>query len=331
MSRRPLVAAAVWLSAGAAAGAQAPAGATGSAAATRESSPPRQVVVGAALDPESFGYARALPAGEGLTTLRLDAAALAHSRIDDLRIVDASGRQIPYLVEPLGEPTELPLPALEPIAPRTDVTAIGRGRGQASSWYRLRLPEAGLPGARLRIGTPSRVFQRELIVVTIDSPRDAPAHSMADQAVTVSWAHSEPDSATPPLEIPLGRRLASDSLFVLVNDGDNERLALGEPTLLLPTYRLRFFRPRGDSLTLLYGRAELDQPRYDLSLIAPRILEQTATDIAPGPERRRDFADRGLSRIAFWIVLGGAVTVLLVLVARLLRAPPASRDSEPTR
>lgn len=278
---------------------------------------------GAALDVKSFRVARAIPAGSGLTAVRLDAAALAHSRIDDVRILDAQGRQVPYLLERLGEPTVVPLAAIAPVKPRADVDGRTLANAGSWTWYRLSLPLAGLPDATLRLQTSARVFERHVTVITRELPRDALPQWAGDHAVSMPWTHDDPESATPPIEIALGaRRLASDSLFVLVNDGDNGTISLSRPELLLPTYRLRFFRQPGAELTLAYGRDDLSAPRYDIQLIAPRLLDAPAADVAVAPEQPGGSSPTRAPHLVFWAVLGAAVVVLLGLVARLVRAGP---------
>ena len=66
--------------------------------------------VGSALATDGFEYAREIPAGPaGLITIPLDAAVMAHSgissrRLTDLRVVDRSSLQVPYLLEKRDEP-----------------------------------------------------------------------------------------------------------------------------------------------------------------------------------------------------------------------------------
>jgi hypothetical protein len=95
----------------------------------------------------------------------------------------------------------------------------------------------------------------------------------------------------------------------------------------LPAYRLRFFRDGRTPLTLLYGRSDLGAPRYDLAVLAPRLLGASATDVLPGPEHDVARVTGVTPTIVFWCALSLAVLALLVLIARLLR-PGA--DTEPT-
>jgi hypothetical protein len=198
---------------------------------------------------------------------------------------------------------------------------MGRHTGTA---YRVTLPYAGLPDAVLRLATTARVFEREIVVVSRPRARDAtPAERVAQTVANERWQHASPDSATPAIALPLGRRLPTDSLIVLVDDGDNQRLPLTSATLLLPSYRLRFFRQPSASLTLRYGRRDLSAPRYDLALLATKLTGADAEEVALGPELANERSRPETGRYLFWAVLGLAMVALLVLIVRLLRRAPA--------
>src|SRR5207237_5936764 len=89
-------------------------------------------------------------------------------------------------------------------------------------------------------------------------------------------------------------------------------------------------------LTLLYGRSDLGPPRYDLALLAPRLLGAPAQDVAADAERGPMNVTGVTPTIVFWCALTLAVLVLLVLIARLLRpgdgspAAPAAGSTTPS-
>jgi hypothetical protein len=247
---------------------------------------------GAAIDLSSFRYERSIPRGDGLTTIMLDAAARAHSRVADNRVVDAQRRQIPYVLEPVDQPLVIDLPPVEPLK---SVDRLTR--------YRIRLPYFGLPDAVLRLHTSDRVFRRE---VTVDATRSA-------------WSHDDPSTEAADFDAALASRVASDSLVVTVDDGDNKKLSITSASLRVPTYRIRFFNDSLATLRLVYGDSSLGAPRYDLALVAAQLRDSAATTVEPGPERAlQDTSDRG-PRAAFWTVLVLTVAILLGLIAKLLR------------
>lgn len=277
---------------------------------------------GATIDRDRFRYARALPlGGSGLTTLTLDAAVLAHSSLADLRIVTDDGHQVPYLLERLDEPLSLALPALE---------RAPSGRDSASrSRYRVRLPYAGLPRSRLVIHTDARVFDRQVAVEALPSPeQDARARNGPITIASAAWRNADPEVTAPSFTIDLPS-LAVSEISLVIDEGDNAPLPLRDPTLLLPSYRLRFVRHARTPLTLLYGRADLEEPRYDLALLAPRLLGAAARDIVPGPERGTSDVTGVTPTIVFWCALALAVLALIVLIARLLHQGDGQEATPP--
>jgi hypothetical protein len=251
---------------------------------------------GAAIDLSAFRYERPIPRGDGLATITLDAAARAHSRLEDIRVVDAERRQIPYVLESVDQPLEVDLPPIEPLG------SVGR-----LTRYRIRLPYAGLPDAVLRLHTTDRVFRRQ---VTVDATRGA-------------WAHQDPSTEAADFEAELPGRVASDSLVVAVDDGDNKKLSITSAALRVPTYRIRFFNDSSATLRLMYGDSSLAAPRYDLALVATQLRDSAATAIEAGPEHiLQDTSNRG-PKAAFWTVLVLTVIILLGLIGRLLRVRAA--------
>ena len=297
----------------------------GPAAADSAASMP---TAGGAIDPRSFRYVRTIPSGAaGLTTLPLDAAVLAHGSLADVRIATDDGHQVPFLVERLDEPLSVALPSL---------TRLTSGRDPASrSRYRIQLPYAGLPGSRLVIHTDARVFDREVVLaMTPSTEDDARARAGPITLASTTWRHADPELPPPALTLE-SPPLRVAELSLVIDEGDNAPLPLRDATLLLPAYRLRFFRDGHTPLTLLYGRTDLGAPRYDLALLAPRLLGAPAQEIFPGPERGATDVTGVTPTIVFWCALALAVLALLVLIARLLRpggapaTPPPSSSASP--
>ena len=283
---------------------------------------------GATIEPERFRYARSIPPGTaGLATLPLDAAALAHGSFGDIRIATADGHQVPFLVERLSEPLAVTLPAPE---------RLTSSRDQASrSRYRIVLPYAGLPASRLVIHTDARVFDREVALQMLSSAEDERARSGPTTVAATTWRHADPELAAPALSMELPALRVAE-LSLVIDEGDNAPLPLRDATLLLPAFRLRFFRDGHTPLTLLYGRSDLGTPRYDLALLAPRLLGAPAQDVAASAERETSNVTGVTPTIVFWCALALAVLALVVLIARLLRpgsgtpTAPAAAPPSPT-
>lgn len=263
---------------------------------------------GAPLNPREFRFAREIRQAEtGLAVLTLDAGVLSHSSLDDLRIADARGRQIPYLREESADPILVELAEPSRVEERGDPRGLSR--------YRFRLPAPGFPASRLFLDTTADVFERNVRAEGPRSPRGRPAWTLP---ATV-WRDDDPQHPAPPLRLDLPAR-PGEFLDLLVDEGDNAPLPLGRARLHLDTWRLLFFHPGGKGVRLLYGHDRLGPPRYDLSLLASRIDPAQAREAVLGPEPPRsrnggEQTPRGL----FWGALVVAVVVLLGVMARLIQ------------
>ncbi|MBK8597358.1 MAG: DUF3999 family protein [Holophagales bacterium] len=283
---------------------------------------------GAALDLAGFRFSRPIPQGPaGLTALLLDAAVLSVSpHLSDVRIAAADGRQVPYLLETLGEPLVLKLP----VPQKADDPRPRSGAGEARrvSFHRLELPFDRLPGARLELETTSRVFTRRVALLRERIGGRPESSGTFPEVASATWEAADPERNAPALLLDLPADEGRE-LFVSIDDGDNAAVPLVGASLLLPAQRLRFVREAGAELTLVYGQGSLAAPRYDLELLAPRLLGAPAVEAAlapavPGaPEPEAKSGPK-----LFWAALVGAVVALLVLVARLLRREPVPETAE---
>jgi hypothetical protein len=258
---------------------------------------------GAPLDVEEFRYAREVLQREpGLAALTLDNAVLAHSHLGDLRIADAKGLQIPYLRERSPDPLIVELPVPEHM------------EGERSR-YRLKMPYPRLPEARLIVDTAAGVFERSVHLEGPLSRRGRPEWIGSSEP----WRHAGPGPAPPlTLDVPAN---AGNTVDLVVDEGDNAPLPLGRMRLHLETWTLRFFHPGGRGIRLLYGRNDLGEPRYDLSLIAAQLDPTQAREVtlAPEPAADRTNDPARVPRGLFWGALVAAVVVLLLVLARLVR------------
>jgi hypothetical protein len=278
---------------------------------------------GARLERESFTYQRRIPRGEpGVSVLRLDLQAIAHSRLADIRVVTSDGHQVPYLLEADDAPLRIELaPLVVANAPEiASGSSLSQGRGRTV--YTVTFPLSGMPPCDLVIETTARVFERELSLLVLNDDARGRDAGRWQTAAWASWRHTDPDTPAAPLVLPLPA-LGKASARLLVDEGDNQPLPVGHPAVHLQTRRLRFIRETGDELWLVYGKPGLTAPRYDLALIEPRMRTAEARDVAAEPETGSGGTDdTGRSRTVFWVALIVAVATLLAVVARLLMTPP---------
>jgi len=298
-----------------------------------ETAPPAASEVGehagATIDLAPFRFERGIPPGSGtLVAVPLDAAVLAHSagslggRFADLRIVDDRDRQVPYLLERLDEPfvTSLPLPA------RLADRSVPAPPGRALSRYRLQLPYPKLPEGTLVLETTARAFERTVRVSIEHAPDARHRDPWMESISEADWRHVDPDTPAPRLGLRIPTVDTTD-LLVTVDEGDNSPLPIASASLLLPSVRIRFFRPPGVALRMVYGQQGLAPPRYDLALLAGTVLGSAATEVTPSAERSIEPPAPSVlvSPPVFWGVLILAVVVLLGLVVRLMRTGTEDR------
>jgi hypothetical protein len=230
---------------------------------------------------------------------------------------------VPYLLERRNEPLPVALSAQRADTVPADLASAA---GHSRTTYRIQFPYAHLPGARLALETSARVFQRG---VQLGAERAADRHRR-DRWVEVialgTWAHAAQDTAAPALILPLPSIDRTD-LLLTVDEGDNSPLPLTGVKLLLPSYRLRFFRPPGAALRVVYGNKQAMPPQYDLALLAPQVMGVEAREIAPGPETVVAAQTPAVlvSPGLFWAILGISVVVLIGVVARLATTSEARR------
>jgi hypothetical protein len=280
---------------------------------------------GGPIDLSRFEFTRSVVnVAPGLATLTLDAAVLSGSagpnqRFADVRLVDENSRQIPYLVERRDEPLQidLTLSAAQPTS-----AELKSSSGRQLSFYSVTLPYADLPAGTLVFETAARVFQRKVrlgIEQQADRRRRDP---WFDEIASAPWRHADRQATARPLSLRIDRTDRTDLLLV-VDEGDNAPLPITSVKLLLPKYRLRFYYPATGSVRLGYGRDDLQAPQYDLALLAQQVMGAAAREatLAPDASAERERSDRRLiAPVTFWILLGGAVLVLIGIIARLVRS-----------
>ncbi len=285
---------------------------------------------GAVLDPSDFTYARAIrPGPAALVELPLDAAVLAHSRgpaagFADVRIVDPRGRQLPYLLDEIGEPLEAAVP-FRPI--ESDLPGLQSSEGHHRSTYLVTLPYASLPGGHLVLETPQRVFRRD-VQLSIERPPDRRRRDRSADVIAASiWEHTDEHTPAPPLVLTAGNRDTTDRV-ITIDEGDNAPLPLASVRLQLSAWRIRFYRPADTPLRLLYGSRDAVTPAYDLALLRGTVMGEPAGEAVAEPEAAKKDRAAILSPPIFWGFLIAAVLVLIALVVRLATSR-ASEDPPP--
>ena len=278
---------------------------------------------GAPLDPAAFAFRRTIPNGPpGVVALIMDAFALAHSqgpggRFSDVRILDSSShQQVPYVIEHRDQPMPLSL-----TADRADLPVSRPEIAKRTNWsnYRLRLPVPNLSGAQLVLETSAHVFRRGVEIAVVRQPDRHTRNARLAVIATATWVHVDPEEPAGPLTVTVVPSEASE-LWLSIDEGDNSALPITAVRLLLPSYRLRFYRPAESRLLLVYGRNDLAPPRYDLALLSRDVLNADAVEVTALGEQPATVAHQPLlSPMRFWFFLAIAAAVLLALIVRLVR------------
>jgi hypothetical protein len=197
--------------------------------------------------------------------------------------------------------------------------ADGVPRTGTQSRYRIKLPYGNLPPARLVITTSYRVFQRRVGIEVTRPADDVRREPWQQRLADATWQHADLESDAPPLTLDLPTVDVSE-VTLTVDEGDNTPLPIQSATLLLPAYAVRFVRADAKPLSLLYGRADIGDPTYDIALLAPQLIGAPATDVGLGPELTlASVAPSTFPLGVFWTILGLAVATMLFLIMRLVR------------
>jgi hypothetical protein len=283
---------------------------------------PEVPLVGAPLDLQEWTRRKpVLIASPGVQELELDPAVLAATRSDlgDLRLTRA-GLQIPFLLERTGLARAITL-ALEP---QPDP------KQPAASIWQIKLPQTGLPLLRIALTTETDLFQREFRLYERVPAANGPSyyrHTLARG----TWSRTPEPGSLRTRMFELTERPQTDTLFLETDNGDNAPIALTSFRAEHAVVRLVFKVAETDGYELVYGRATATAPRYDLSLVAMKLLTSGRNIARMGVE---EVAPEGLTRGVlrrlqggplFWGALGLVVIALLAVVARLLPKPATTK------
>ena len=274
-------------------------------------------LTGAPLDARDWAFRRAVQiAGPGVQELELDVDALAKSRPDhgDLRLL-REGNQIPYVLE-------------QPLLARSlNLSPEGSAdpkRPTVSLWS-IRLPKAGMPVRSVVLASATSLFQRQFRLFEKLTTQDGSPYEYA--LASGQWSRT-PEPGVPESRVfGLQERMRTDILWIETDNGDNPAIALGTVQVIYPVVRLVFKVAQPDGFALAYGNPSAVAPRYDLGLVAVRLLTSSRSVAHIGADEQSTGARNPFAGISggyvFWGALALVVVVLLVVVAKLLPKPSA--------
>ena len=270
---------------------------------------------GASMDARTYTHRRVIavrPSPDGLTRLRLAASDVAQAQPDlsDVRVVDADGRQWPYLLQADAARTWETLPVGSP------------QRRSGGSHYALQLPVRPLTIDQLALESDSPFFDR---AYRLSGRRAADDTQVILAAGRLALRADRPRPVT--IAFPAVRITALD---LVIEDGDEAPLAFRAARARAIEPELFLVAPAGD-YTLLVGDPGATAPRYELERVRDVILavgsgDASTGELAANPAyslRARlaggDRFDSVLSQVLLWTVLIAAVVVLMFITLRLAR------------
>jgi len=236
-----------------------------------------------------------------------------------LRLVQ-DGHQIPFLFDQTGVCREL-LPEVTILEPEEDT--------QTSLWA-LDLGHAHLPVSHLVCSTSEAMFRRSATLH--EEVEDRRGRKQQRRIGSATWIRT-PEEIRRKLVISATRRPLTRTLLLEVTNADNPPLFLEGFSVYCRTSRLIFKADGGGETWLYYGNLDAPGPQYDIALIAPALL--AADKVLATLEDGESLAvsswwtigsPTGVVRWLFWLCLGVAVLVLLVVIAKLLPAASSSPD-----
>ncbi|MET0592064.1 MAG: hypothetical protein ABW133_05155, partial [Polyangiaceae bacterium] len=279
----------------------------GAAIDTGEIAPSLPTVLrGAAIDRAGWKNEQpiALPSRGPLAYLDVERGA---GTVDDLRIVDRTGQQVPYLVE--KEPRHARYP-LEFEAERKGKTTRVHLQGLTD--------EKSLEAIELEIAAPA-YFTRQ---VTFLEPTSDDRGATAPRPLGTMRLVKTADQPTARFRIPVMSPLRPN-IEMVIDDGDNAPLEIASVAAEVARRRLNFVFEPGDELTLLSGNDAAPAPAYDLALVAERVLAAQAGPATLGATHSLVPVPRPPTPGWFWIFVLAAAVILLMALARTLTGTPA--------
>ena len=276
---------------------------------------------GAALDTRPWRYRKAVQfARPGPQQVELDLDVLARARPDlaDLRLV-RDGKQVPYLVE---RPSLTR--SLNPVvAPAND------SKQPTLSRWKVTLPRSNLPVSRLECRPRTSLFQRS-VRVWEEVPDDRGGRLRRDLGSAEGRRTTDSKDV---LTVVMTATPQADALFLETDNGDNPPIELDNWRVTVPVIRLGF--KAVEPPLLYYGNPSASAPRYDLSLVAMKLLSADKAIATLGTEevlRKAAWTEgqplTGVRGWLFWGILALVVVGLIAVIVRLLPKPPA--DAPPS-
>ncbi len=278
---------------------------------------------GAPLDDSAWTYHASVQVSTpGLQRLDLGLHVLAHSQssLADLRLM-YEGAQWPYLLQRNSFTKSFDLTVES--APDPKRPSVGR--------WRIDLPEAKLPIRSIQCVGAGELFDRNMVIY--EEKRDGNGRLVKRVLGNSLWS-ARPGSKERAYSIHFSAPEGAQ-LYLECDNGDNAAVEFSQFRASYSVASLYFKSLQPRQFRLSYGMAQAAAPRYDLNVIASKILSgKPKLAVLEEPNGGIVTASKGgmtkdqLYRYAFWGVLTLVVFGLLFVVGKLLPAP-GSENTKP--
>jgi hypothetical protein len=228
----------------------------------------------------------------------LDLEGETADKVHEVRVVDAAGRQVPFLVETSERST-----------PRT-LSFTQKTEGTRTLVTVSLDPKERLSRLELRVTAPA-YFERE--VAAFVPQRDARGPTGQLEVARARWVKQPDDDGALSIPLSLSRE---PTLTLSIENADNPPLALASVVGRAQRRRINFLFEAGDRLELWSSNDGAAAPRYDLQLIAAAVLKSQAlpATLAPALAEPTPVQAPDTPRWFWWVAVGAGLLVVLALV-----------------
>ena len=244
--------------------------------------------------PAAWKYTQPLPiAQRGLLKVSLPLETLTRARpgLEDLRLLDPGGREVPYLLErparpvPSSRPPRTQQVTLEPRAEAAtepvEVRILQRAEEPGLTRLFLRLPGPNVPLAELSLETPEPLFSRAVTLTQQDlADTEIRESTIAQHTVYRVAVGGRPPTQS--LGLPVDVPVRSRDVLLTIRNGDNPPLALTAVTARRRPVYLTFHAGQAGTFSLLSGSREAAAPAYDLASLKTAVQGARLVTGAPG-------------------------------------------------
>jgi hypothetical protein len=266
---------------------------------------------GPRVDVSTFRNARPITLPPSGSLAYLDLVGVPKGAASFVRIVDAEGRQVPFVLESEERRATLPLHfSTEHEDGKTRLRVTGFSTSEP------------IEALELRASAPA-FFRRPVDVYELRGGERGPSTRV--QLGSTLW-EKRPEETNAEVRVPVGSP-SENELLVELDDGDNAPISLSGVTGEVARARVDFLFRSGERLRLLSDPVAGTAARYDLSLLEDALLREPALPASLPPLPAPPTPPGGSEpqrRPWFWLVLAGAFLLVVLALLRALKPPAAT-------